>query len=58
MFFQSGGTADRHRAADPDEFPGFHVEDFFILEVEDFFPDLHTGVSFQSGYEKGNRAVA
>ena len=41
VFFQSGGAADRHRAADPDELPGLCVEHFFILKIEDFFPDFH-----------------
>jgi hypothetical protein len=41
VFLQSGGAADCNRAADPDELPGFCVEHFFILEVEDLFPDFH-----------------
>jgi tRNA(adenine34) deaminase len=44
VFFQSGGAADRHGAADADKLSGSGVKNFFILEIEDFFPDFH-GVS-------------
>ena len=41
VFLESGGAADRDRAADPDQFTVFHFEDFLILVVEDLLPDLH-----------------
>ena len=41
MFLQSGGAADRNRAADPDQLPGFRVEYFLVFELEDLLADLH-----------------
>ena len=57
VFFQSGGATDRHGAADPNELPGFCVENFFILEIENLFPYFHP-ILLCAGDEKGNRAVA
>jgi hypothetical protein len=41
VFLQSRGAADRNCAADPDELPGFCIEYFFVLEIEDLLADFH-----------------
>ena len=41
MFLQSGRAADRHRAADPDEFPRPCIKNLFILEIKNLLADFH-----------------
>jgi hypothetical protein len=41
VFLQSGRAADRHRAGYPDQLPVLDVQDFLILEIENFLAHLH-----------------
>lgn len=53
VFFQSGGTADRHGAADPDQLPGTGIQNLFILEIKNLLANLH-GSPFRG--DSGNPA--
>jgi len=44
VLLQSVGASDRHGAGDPDQLPGFDVEDFLVLVIEKLLAHLH-GIS-------------